>query len=148
MMHNDFEPYYLRVGDNWTKIDYSRPAQEWMHPLIRGHETDLVEIPASWYLDDLPPMLFIKNAANSHGFVHPRDLEVLWRDQFDWVYRECDYAVFPMSIHPDVSGRPQALLMHERLISHMLSHPGVQFVTFAEIAQDFARRHPRTPAVV
>ncbi len=30
----------------------------------------------------------------------------MWRDQFDWVYREYDYAVFPITIHPDVSGRP------------------------------------------
>ena len=68
----------------------------------RGHETDLIEIPASWYLDDLPPMMFIKKSPNSHGFVDPRDIEEMWRDQFDWVYREYDYAVFPMTIHPDV----------------------------------------------
>jgi peptidoglycan/xylan/chitin deacetylase (PgdA/CDA1 family) len=143
MMHNDFHPYYLRVGDGWTKIDLSRSAEEWMRPLVRGKETDLIEIPASWYLDDLPPMMFIKKAPNSHGFVNPRDLEELWRDQFDWVYREYDYAVFPMTIHPDVSGRPQALLMHERLISYITSQPGVRFVTFAEIADDFAKRNPR-----
>ena len=65
-----------------------------MKPLERGRETDLIEIPASWYLDDLPPMMFIKAAPNSHGFVNPRDIEELWRDQFDWVYREYDYAVF------------------------------------------------------
>lgn len=41
-----------------------------------------------------------------HGFVNPRQLEEMWRDQFDWVYREYDYAVFEMTIHPDVSGRP------------------------------------------
>src|SRR5439155_623490 len=81
--------------------------------LERGEETDLIEIPASWYLDDLPPMMFIKAAPNSHGFVNPRDIEQLWLDQFDWVYREYDYAVFAMTIHPDVSGRPQVLLMHE-----------------------------------
>jgi hypothetical protein len=32
------------------------------------------------------------------------------------VYREMDYAIFPITIHPDVSGRPQVLLMLERLI--------------------------------
>lgn len=36
-------------------------ANEWMKPLIRGEETDLIEIPANWYLDDLPPMMFIKS---------------------------------------------------------------------------------------
>jgi len=90
LMHNDFHPYYVRVGDTWTKIDYSKHPSAWMKPLVRGHETDLVEIPANWYLDDLPPMMFIKKSPNSHGFVNPRDIEQMWRDQFDWVYREHD----------------------------------------------------------
>src|SRR3954449_11332554 len=143
LMHKDFHPYYVRVGDSWTKIDYSKTPEEWMKPLVRGEETDLIEIPASWYLDDLPPMMFIKASPNSHGFVNPHDIEQLWRDQFDWVYREMDYAVFPITIHPDVSGRPQVLMMLERLYAHMISHPGVKFVTMNEMADDFARRFPR-----
>ena len=144
LMHKDYEPYYVRVGDSWTKIDYSKQAHEWMQPLVRGTESDLIEIPASWYLDDLPPMMFIKKSPNSHGFVNPRDIEQIWRDQFDWVYREYDYAVFPITLHPDVSGRPQVLMMLERLYAHMTSHPGVRFCTMDEIADDFARRQPRS----
>ena len=87
LMNNDFHPFYARVGDSWTKIDYSKRAEEWMKPLVRGVETDLVDIPGSWYLDDLPPMMFIKSAPNSFGFVNPRDIEDLWIQQFDWVYR-------------------------------------------------------------
>jgi peptidoglycan/xylan/chitin deacetylase (PgdA/CDA1 family) len=143
LMHRDFEPYYVRVGDSWTKIDYSQSAETWMKPLMRGQETDLVEIPANWYLDDLPPMMFIKAAPNSHGFVNPRHLEEMWRDQFDWVYRENDYAVFTMTIHPDVSGRPQVLLMLERLIEYINGHEGVRWATFDEIADDFIQRNPR-----
>jgi len=143
LMHDDFHPYYVRVGDSWTKIDYSKHPSAWMKPLVRGTETDLVEIPGSWYLDDLPPMMFIKKAPNSHGFVNPRHLEELWRDQFDWVYRENEYAVFPISIHPDVSGRPQVLLMLERLIKYFKSHSGVTFATMNDIADDFIARQPR-----
>ncbi len=142
MMHHDFQPYRVRTGDRWTRIDYSKPAAEWMKPLERGKETPLIEIPASWYLDDLPPMMFIKKSPNSHGFVSPRHLEELWRDQFDWVYREYDYAVFPITIHPDVSGRPQVLLMLERLIDYIRGHDGVHFVTMAQIAEDYAARAP------
>ncbi|MDQ0665438.1 peptidoglycan/xylan/chitin deacetylase (PgdA/CDA1 family) [Arthrobacter ulcerisalmonis] len=143
LMHRDFEPYYVRVGDSWKKIDYTKDAQTWMEPLVRGQETDLVEIPANWYLDDLPPMMFIKAAPNSHGFVNPRDIEEMWRDQFDWVYREMDQAVFTMTIHPDVSGRPQVLLMLERLIEHINSHEGVNWCTFDQIADSFLSRSPR-----
>ena len=142
-MHKDFHPYYVRVGDSWTKIDYSKKPEEWMKPLVRGEETDLVEIPASWYLDDLPPMMFIKGAPNSHGFVNPRHLEEIWRDQFDYVYREEDYAVFGMTIHPDVCGRPQVILMLERMIEHINKHDGIRWATMDEIADDFIARSPR-----
>jgi peptidoglycan-N-acetylglucosamine deacetylase len=143
LMHHDFLPYYVRVGDSWTKIDYSKKPESWMKPLERGQETDLIEIPASWHLDDLPPMMFIKRSPNSHGFVSPDVIEKMWRDQFDWVYREYDYAVFPMTIHPDVSGRPHVLMMLERLYHHIISHPGVRFCTMNDMADDFARRRPR-----
>lgn len=87
-----------------------------MHPLVAGQPTGLVEIPASWYIDDLPPMMFIKKAPNSHGWVDPKVVEQLWMDHFDYFYenyREEGF-VFPMTIHPDVSGRPHVLKMHQR----------------------------------
>lgn len=138
----DFVPFYARVNDSWTKIDFSKQAKEWMKPLIRGEEIDLVEIAANWYVDDLPPMLFIKGSPNSHGFVNPRDIEEMWRDQFDWVYRELDYAVFAITIHPDVAGRPQVLLMLERLIDYINGHEGTSWVTMEDAADDFRARYP------
>ena len=140
--YHDFLPFYARVGDTWTVPDYSRPAETWMKPLVRGREVDIVEFCGNWYVDDLPPMMFIKQSPNSHGFVNPRDIEQLWKDQFDWVYREMDYAVFPITLHPDVSGRPQVLLMLERFFDYVRSFPGVRFRTFEDAADDFRRRVP------
>jgi len=114
LSHHDCQAYWLRTGDTWTKIDYSKHPDHWMKPLVKGKETGLVEIPGNWYIDDLPPMMFIKKAPNSHGFVNPRDVEDIWRDHFDYMYREYDEFIFPISIHPDVSGRPHVILMHER----------------------------------
>jgi len=148
LMHRDFEPYFLRQGDRWTSIDYTKPAAHWMKPVERGVQTDLVEIPSSWDLDDMEPLLYIKSFPNAQGYVGARNVEQQWRDQFDFMYREYDFAVFPMTIHPDVSGKAQAVLMHERLIDHFLSHPGVRFATFAEIDAVFrerARRHGHAP---
>jgi hypothetical protein len=34
--------------------------------------------------------------------------------------------------------------MHERIIEHINSHDGVRWATFDEIADDFARRSPRS----
>lgn len=44
-----------------------------------------------------------------------------------------DEFIFPMTIHPDVSGRPHVLLMHERIIEHINKHEGVKWVTMAEV---------------
>jgi len=140
--YRDFQPFYARVGDEWSGIDFSKTAEAWMKPMKHGSEIDLVEIGANWYMDDLPPMMFMKKVPNSHGFVNPRDIEQMWRDQFDWVYREMDYAVYAFTIHPDVSGRPQVLMMLERLIEHINGHAGVRWMTFEEIAADFRRRFP------
>jgi peptidoglycan/xylan/chitin deacetylase (PgdA/CDA1 family) len=139
---HDFQPFYTRTGDTWTKIDYSKTAAEWMKPVERGTEIDLVSLAFNWYLDDLPPMMFVKSSPNSYGFANPRQIEELWRDQFDWVYREYEYATFPICLHPDVSGRPQVLLMLERLIEHMSSFPGVTFDTCHNIQADFRERFP------
>jgi peptidoglycan-N-acetylglucosamine deacetylase len=140
--YRDFQPFYAKVGDSWNLIDYSKTAKEWMKPMIHGKEIDLVEVGANWYVDDLPPMMFMKKAPNSHGFVNPRDIEEMWRDQFDWVYDNMDYAVFAFTIHPDVSGRPQVLLMLERLIKYINKKEGTEWMTFEEIAVDFRRRYP------
>ena len=142
LMEDDFHPHWLRSGDSWTKIDYSKSAKEWMKPWQPGRPVELVEIPASWYLDDAPPTMFVKAFPNSHGWITGRQLEEIWRDQFDWVYRHHDYAVFPCTIHPDSAGKPHVLMMLERLFDHMLSHEGVRMVTMAEMAEDFARRAP------
>ncbi|RMZ31209.1 hypothetical protein D0859_04690 [Hortaea werneckii] len=163
MSHDDCHMYWLRTGDKWTKIDYAQKAETWMKPLEKGSETGLVEIPANWYLDELfpepqrigvplhpltypnhslPPMLFIKSAPNSHGWVNPRDVEDLWRDHFDYFYREMtddpnEICVFPITVHPDVSGRPHVLLMHERLIEYINSHEGVKWVTMEQMCDEF-----------
>lgn len=85
-----------------------------------------------------------------------RDVEDIWRDHFDYFYREygtshhqlllkhthplltlthLDEFIFPMTIHPDVSGRPHVLLMHERIIEHINKHEGVEWVTMAEVCR-------------
>lgn len=42
-----------------------------------------------------------------------------------------------MTIHPDVSGRPHALLMHERLVKHINKHESVKWMAMAEMVDDF-----------
>lgn len=52
--------------------------------------------------------MFIKDAPNSHGFVDVRSIEEKWKSHFEYIYRENpDGFVMPITIHPDVSGRPR-----------------------------------------
>ncbi|KAG2075514.1 carbohydrate esterase family 4 protein [Suillus decipiens] len=147
-MSHDSQMYYLRDEDTWTKIDYKAQAHTWMKPLQRGKETGLVEIPANWYIDDLPPMMFIKSSSNSHGWVSTRDVEQLWKDTFTYLYREEKDFVFPITIHPDVSGRPHVLLMLERFIEWVNTHDDVYWVTLHEMAQEFRARNEPAPGAV
>jgi len=105
-------------------------------------EVDLVEIGANWYVDVSAADDVHKESAQQPWLCQPRDIEQMWRDEFDWVYREMDYGIFPITIHPDVSGRPQVLLMLERMFGHINAHAGVRWMTMEEIAEDFRRRQP------
>ena len=74
------------------------------------------------------------------GYSDPYVIERMWKDRFDWMYREYDYAVYTLTIHPGVSGQAQNLLALERLYDHIHGHKGVKFTTVNEIASDFSRR--------
>jgi hypothetical protein len=56
---------------------------------------------------------------------------------FTYLYREHETFVFPMSIHPQVSGKPQVVLMHERLVEWIGAHEGVEWCTIGEMVRDF-----------
>ncbi|KAF8588976.1 glycoside hydrolase/deacetylase [Ramaria rubella] len=147
-MAHDCQAFYLRDQDTWNKIDYKQKAETWMKPLSRGNETGLVEIPANWYLDDLPPMMFIKSSPNSHGWVNARDVEQLWKDTFTYCYREEEDFIFPITIHPDVSGRPHVLLMLESFIEWINTHEHVKWVPMIEMSREFRRKNEAKPGAV
>ncbi|KAI5475429.1 arp2/3 complex subunit Arc16 [Pseudohyphozyma bogoriensis] len=145
---HDCLPFYCRDEDTWTKIDYSaESAKTWMKPLVKGELTGMVQIPANWYLDDLPPHMFIKASAQSHGFVDSDVTLKLWKKHFDYFYREYDWCCFPLTIHPDVSGRPHMVLILEELIEYINSHEGVEWVTMRQINDEFRANNPAPEGV-
>ena len=85
--------------------------------------------------------MFMKKVPTSHGWVDTRTVEELWKSHFEYFYREYDEFIFPMTIHPDVSGHPHVLLMHERLIEWINTHEGVEWVPMIEMVEDFKRRN-------
>ncbi|WZH45532.1 Putative polysaccharide deacetylase family [Fusarium acuminatum] len=52
-----------------------------------------------------------------------------------------EICVFPITCHPDVSGRPHVLLMHERLIEYINKHEGVEWVTMEQMCDEFKKKN-------
>lgn len=63
---------------------------------------------------------------------------------FTWLYHEYNDStnpqgfVFPLTIHPQSSGKPHIMAMNERFVKWLREGwEGVEFVTCAQIAQEF-----------
>lgn len=137
-MHHDSQLYYAPdLSEVYKPTDVSASPSTWMSPMTRLKPSSIVTVPANWHLDDWPPLQLNLKSPSTHGFVDPYVVERLWKDQFDYYYREYDTFVFPISIHPDVSGKPQVALMHERLIEYISSYDGVEWCTMEEMVKEF-----------
>ncbi|KAF2095121.1 glucose 1-dehydrogenase [Rhizodiscina lignyota] len=138
-MHHDCQMYNVPdLSEKWVETDVSKPASEWMTPMTALKASSVVEVPANWHLDeDWPPMQLSLKQASTHGYVDPHVIESMWKEQFEFFYREYDTFVFPMSIHPQVSGKPQVILMHERIIDWINSHEGVEWCTMEQMVAEF-----------
>ena len=99
--------------------------------------SSVVEIPANWHLDDWPPFQLNLKQPSTHGFVDPHVIERMWKEQFEFSYREGGDFIFVMSIHPQVSGKPQVIMMHERLIEWINGFEGVEWCTAEQMAREF-----------
>lgn len=65
---------------------------------------------------------------------------------FEWLYREYNESedtekrqglVFPITIHPQSSGKPHIMAMHQRFVDWLVKFEGVEFVTCEYVAEEF-----------
>lgn len=94
----DSLPYFLPYpfpGEPPHVPDYKEKAASWMKPTpiptqpqLGPAEADkaLVEIPGSWYTEDMTPLGFYPYAANTQGYVSVEVVEKMWWDRFDWLW--------------------------------------------------------------
>lgn len=129
-MAGDFNAYYLRTGDSWGPDE----------PYKFGEVVDMVELPVNWSLDDFPA--FETFMGLIPGYVAPRTVETMWRDDFDFASQECPDGIFSICLHPQTIGRGSRIRMLERLIDHMAGTADVEFRTMAEYAASWARSNP------
>jgi peptidoglycan/xylan/chitin deacetylase (PgdA/CDA1 family) len=116
MMGNDYSPYRVRQGDK-IAVD---------EPMIFGPETDLVELPISWSLDDAPHFEYMRTATTLQpGLMNAGAVLENWTSDFDYMTRTADWGVLTYTCHPFVIGRGHRMLMFERLLHHLLEHNAV-----------------------
>ena len=137
LMGQDFRPYWARTRD----VIQCDGAYQF------GPESNIVELPVSWILDDFPHFEYVSSENRvSPGLSAPSKVEEIWRGEFDFMVREVPGGVITLTMHPQVIGRGHRILMLERLIDYFKGHEGVRFATLGQVADEFRASHPRTQA--
>jgi hypothetical protein len=135
-MHHDCQLYRTPYSDCGTtsttyKVPQPTTADSWMKPMPTPTLSSLITVPANWHLDDWPP--FSPGDGGSDGFIDPHVIEKMWKEHFEFYYDEYDEFVFPLSIHPQISGKPHVLGMLRRMIEWINGFDGVEWCTFGEM---------------
>jgi peptidoglycan/xylan/chitin deacetylase (PgdA/CDA1 family) len=131
LMADDFHPYLCREGDQIN------PESGY----VMGHDSELVEIPISWILDDFP---YFELRPQGSIMAAPSHVFEIWKGEFDYMYERVPGGVYTLTMHPQVIGRGHRIAMLEQLIQHMRSRSGVRFAIQEEVAR--AAKTSLTPA--
>ncbi len=124
MMGNDYEPYWCRIGDKWSKTE----------PYIFGEPTKLVEMPVAWHLDDWAQF---EHHPGREGRIRPASVALeIWKGEFDYLYDVVGRGVLVVTMHPQSIGHGHRMLMLREFIEYMVLRPGVTFTT----CLDYVRR--------
>lgn len=134
MMGSDYEPYWCRIGDKWSKTE----------PYEFGEPTTLVEMPVAWHLDDWPQ--FEYSPGRGGRLRPPSMLLEIWKGEFDYLYHQVRHGVLIVTMHPQSIGRGHRFMMLEEFLQYMLSHSGVHFSTCIDYVREWRiGRKPELP---
>jgi peptidoglycan/xylan/chitin deacetylase (PgdA/CDA1 family) len=94
---------------------------------IEGRQTDMVQLPVNWTLDDAPLYWFSLLPPLNYGapYAEPSRVLELWTSEFETLYEEGAY--FHLTMHPFLTGRGCRVRTLEKLIHFILLRPGVCF---------------------
>ncbi|PEQ14671.1 polysaccharide deacetylase [Novosphingobium sp. PC22D] len=129
-MGDDFNPYYLRAGDEFSSDE----------PYRFGALTPLVELPVSWGLDDYPAFETIPGI--NRGYSPPSAVEEIWEGDFAYAHEHCPQGIFTLTMHPEFIGRGHRIAMLERLIERFSRRDGVRFSSLAAYADKWRTANP------
>jgi len=130
LMGADYCPYRARRGDR-AKLG---------EPYGRGEETNLIEMPISWSLDDFPHFEFVRTPTSVlPGLQSARAVMQNWLDEFLYMKKSVDWGVLTYTMHPYVIGRGYRMLAFEDLVDKLTAE-GAVFMTMEEAAREAQAR--------
>jgi len=118
MMADDFRPYLIKD---------------------KGRQTNLVEVPVSWELDDAPHFLFTFAPVYFSGMSAPSKVYEIWAAEFEGAYDSG--GAFILTMHPQITGRYHRLKMVKQLMDHIVGHPDVWFTTCSGVVGDWLKKN-------
>ena len=130
LMGADYWPYRARRGD---KVELGKPYSY-------GEQSELIEMPISWSLDDYPHFEFIRAATTIlPGLQSARTVMQNWFDEFLYMKKTVEWGVLTYTMHPYVIGRGYRMLAFEDLVAKLIRE-GAVFATMEEAALEAQTR--------
>ena len=116
LMADDYRLYRVRFGDRHSVIEGSQ----------LGAESDLIEVPVSWALDDWP---HFEPAAERgrDGLSAPSKVLEIWTDELHYAYEHAPGGLLTITMHPECIGRGHRIAMLERFIDAAAALEGIAF---------------------
>jgi peptidoglycan/xylan/chitin deacetylase (PgdA/CDA1 family) len=112
---------------------YASNLQDSLWPYRYPGDPPLVELPASWILDDGPFFAFGLRPNLNRQIFPPSAVLSVWRDEFRGIHALGGLTMLIM--HPQYTGRPSRLDMLQELVDEMRATDGVWFASCAELAR-------------
>lgn len=127
LMGHDYVPYKVRQGDI--------PAKD--GPYKFGADSDLIELPVYWGLDDYPHFEYLGGGSGGglQGLRAGSAVLENWTGDFDYMFRNVPGGVYSICCHPFVTGRGHRMNVLEGLIKHIKQKKGVSFLPMLSVAQ-------------
>jgi hypothetical protein len=134
-MGADYAPYRARRGDV-AKVG---------EPFHFGGQTELIEMPISWSLDDYPHFEFVRTESTIlAGLQSPRAVMQNWFDEFLYMKKTVEWGVLTYTMHPYVIGRGYRMLSVEQMVDK-LGDEGAVFMTLEDAAREAEQRLTAKP---
>lgn len=129
LMGDDYRPYRARRGDVVTRDG----------PMRFGEQTDLIEMPISWSLDDHPHFEPVHRPnVQTPGLMNTGDVLANWVDEFTYMANSGEDGILTYTFHPQVIGRGHRMLMLSDLVAR-LTDLGARFCRMDEALEEWRR---------